>query len=121
MARFLIDADLPRSARGKLQLLGHEAIDLRDTACASAEDLDVVALAVRLDAILVTGNPAFLALGDSVLAGHPGIAVVDLAVVPSVRDLANALFRALGRIQPATLQGRVERLDLGAGLPGPRR
>jgi predicted nuclease of predicted toxin-antitoxin system len=46
--RFLIDANLRRSAAGAIRLLGHEAVDVRDIGLSSAED-SIIAKRARAD------------------------------------------------------------------------
>jgi predicted nuclease of predicted toxin-antitoxin system len=43
--RFLLDANMPRSAAGAVQRLGHEAVDVREIGLGGAEDKRIAAYA----------------------------------------------------------------------------
>jgi Domain of unknown function (DUF5615) len=48
--RFLIDANMPRSAAGLLKRYNHEAVDVRDTGMGAAADSDIAIYAQPLTA-----------------------------------------------------------------------
>lgn len=57
--RFLIDADLPRSAGDMARRYGHEAIDVRDVGLRSAQDSKIAAYARADGLCLISGDYDF--------------------------------------------------------------
>lgn len=52
--RFLVDANMPRSAAGAVQRLGHDAVDVRDVGLGGADDAQIAAYAKEHKFTLVT-------------------------------------------------------------------
>ena len=52
--RFLLDANMPWSAAGAVQRLGHEAVDVRDIGLGGAEDSQIAAYAKGNGFALIT-------------------------------------------------------------------
>ena len=76
--RFLIDADLPRSAKPLLERLGHEAIDVRDVGLRSAKDPVIARYAQEHQACLLTGDFGFADIRNYPPQNYHGIVVLKL-------------------------------------------
>jgi predicted nuclease of predicted toxin-antitoxin system len=76
--RFLLDANMPRSAAGAVQRLGHEAVDVRDIGLGGAEDQQVAAYAKQHDLALITRDFDFADVRNYPPAEFAGIIVLEL-------------------------------------------
>jgi predicted nuclease of predicted toxin-antitoxin system len=76
--RFLIDADLPRSAKALIEKHGHEAIDAREVGLRTAKDPVIARFAQDHGAFLLTGDFGFADVRNYPPGSHAGIAVLEL-------------------------------------------
>jgi len=76
--RFLLDANMPRSAAGAVQRLGHEAVDVRDIGLGGAEDQQVAAYAKQNDLALITRDFDFSDVRNYPPAEFAGVIVLEL-------------------------------------------
>lgn len=76
--RFLIDADLPRSAKDLIQRYGHEATDVREIGLGSAEDSAIAAYVQVHRICLVTGDFDFADIRNYPPEAYVGIVVLEL-------------------------------------------
>ena len=76
--RFLLDANMPRSAAGAVQRLGHEAVDVRDIGLGGAEDQQVAAYAKQHNLALITRDFDFSDVRNYPPAEFAGIIVLEL-------------------------------------------
>ena len=76
--RFLLDANMPRSAVGAVQRLGHEAVDVRDVGLGGAEDKQIAAYAKDHDLALITRDFDFSDVRNYPPAEFAGIVVLEL-------------------------------------------
>ena len=76
--RFLLDANLPRSAAALLQQMGHDAVDVRDIGMRNAADDVVAAHARRNWQALVTRDVDFANIRNYPPADYAGIVVLRL-------------------------------------------
>ena len=76
--RFLLDANMPRSAAGAVQRLGHEAVDVRDIGLGGAEDQQVAAYAKQHDLALITRDFDFSDIRNYPPGEYAGIIVLEL-------------------------------------------
>ena len=76
--RFLLDANMPRSAAGAVQRLGHEAVDVRDIGLGGAEDQQVAAYAKQHDLTLITRDFDFSDVRNYPPGEYAGIIVLEL-------------------------------------------
>lgn len=76
--RFLIDADLPRSAKPLLESFGHEAIDVRDVGLRRAKDPVIARYAQEHHACLLTGDFDFADIRNYPPESYDGIVVLQL-------------------------------------------
>ena len=76
MIRFLLDADLPRSATLLLRSRGYEAADIRDLGLGNASDDTVYRYAVAHSYVLVTADKGFTSVLRFPPGTHPGIIVL---------------------------------------------
>jgi hypothetical protein len=104
--RFLIDADLPRSAKALLEKHGHEAIDARDVGLRKAKDPIIARYAQDHRACLLTGDFGFADVRNYPPAAYPGLAVLELP-----RDASAAFILGL-------IESFVRQTEVLARLPG---
>jgi predicted nuclease of predicted toxin-antitoxin system len=76
--RFLLDANMPLSAAGAVQRLGHEAVDVRDVGLGGAGDAEIAAYAKEHKFALVTRDFDFSDLRNYPPADYAGIIVLEL-------------------------------------------
>ena len=94
--RFLIDADLPRSAKPLLERFGHEAIDVRDIGLRSAKDPVIARYAQNHQACLLTGDFGFADIRNYPPERYDGIVVLALprdATASFILDLIEKTLR----------------------------
>jgi predicted nuclease of predicted toxin-antitoxin system len=99
MARFLIDADLPRSLARQLRAAGFEVEDVRDIGLRKSPDDDIFTYAVSHALVLLSGDLDFGNILRFPLGSHPGIVVarfpnevpttkVNAAILQAVQSLS---------------------------------
>jgi predicted nuclease of predicted toxin-antitoxin system len=76
--RFLLDANMPRSAAGAVRRLGHEAVGVRDIGLGGAEDQQVAAYAKQHNLALITRDFDFSDVRNYPPAEYAGIIVLEL-------------------------------------------
>jgi len=76
--RFLIDANMPRSAAGVIVRCGHEAFDVRDIGLGAARDAEIARYAVLHRLALVTRDFDFADIRNYPPANHFGLVVLEL-------------------------------------------
>lgn len=76
--RFLLDANMPRSAAGAVQRLGHDAVDVRDVGLGGADDAQIAAYAKEHSYALVTRDFDFSDVRNYPPADYTGIIVLEL-------------------------------------------
>jgi predicted nuclease of predicted toxin-antitoxin system len=76
--RFLLDANMPRSAVGAVQRLGHEAVDVRDVGLGGADDAQIAIYAKEHKLALVTRDFDFSDVRNYPPADYTGIIVLEL-------------------------------------------
>ncbi|MBX3747120.1 MAG: DUF5615 family PIN-like protein [Verrucomicrobiae bacterium] len=76
--RFLLDANMPRSAAVMLRQHGHEAFDVRDIGLGGADDTRIAAHAKANGLVLVTRDFDFSDIRNYPPAGFAGIIVLQL-------------------------------------------
>jgi predicted nuclease of predicted toxin-antitoxin system len=76
--RFLIDADLPRSAKALLEKYGHEGIDARDVGLKHAKDQTIARYALEHQACLITGDFGFADIRNYPPQEYQGLLVLEL-------------------------------------------
>jgi predicted nuclease of predicted toxin-antitoxin system len=76
--RFLLDANMPRSAAGAVQRLGHDAVDVRDVGLGGADDAQIAAYAKEHNYALVTRDFDFSDIRNYPPADYTGIIVLEL-------------------------------------------
>jgi predicted nuclease of predicted toxin-antitoxin system len=94
--RFLVDADLPRSATSLLRQRGHDAEDVRDIGLGSASDKEIAAYARDRGLCLVTGDFGFADLRSYPAHLYAGIVVLQLprnATAALIVGLLDSLLR----------------------------
>jgi predicted nuclease of predicted toxin-antitoxin system len=77
--KFLLDANMPRSAADVARALGHEVEDVRDVLPMGAEDSAVAAYAAEHGHILVTRDFDFADIRNYSPQAYAGIVVLQLA------------------------------------------
>ncbi len=76
--RFLLDANMLRSAAGAVQRLGHEAVDVRDVGLGGADDAQIALYAKEHKLALVTRDFDFSDVRNYPPADYAGIVVLEL-------------------------------------------
>lgn len=76
--RFLLDANMPRSAAGAVQRLGHEAVDVRDVGLGGADDAQIAVYAKEHKLALVTRDFDFSDVRNYPPSDYAGIIVLEL-------------------------------------------
>jgi predicted nuclease of predicted toxin-antitoxin system len=76
--RFLVDADLPRSAADVVRHHGHEAVDVRDIGLRSTKDPEVARYAQREGCCLISGDYDFADIRNYPPDQYAGIVVLYL-------------------------------------------
>jgi predicted nuclease of predicted toxin-antitoxin system len=76
--RFLLDANMPRSAAEVVQCLGHQAVDVRDIGLGGAQDKRIAAYAKENGLALITRDFDFSDLRNYPPAEFSGIIVLEL-------------------------------------------
>jgi len=76
--RFLLDANMPRSAAAAVQRLGHEVVDVRDIGLGGADDAQIAAYAKEHKLVLVTRDFDFSDVRNYPPAEYAGIIVLEL-------------------------------------------
>ncbi len=76
--RFLLDADLPRSASEVVRRRGHEATDVRDVGLRDAKDWQIARYAQKQGLCLLTADQDFADIRNYPPSQYPGIAVLSL-------------------------------------------
>ena len=76
--RFLLDANMPRSAAAAVQRLGHEVVDVRDIGLGGADDAQIAAYAKEHKLVLVTRDFDFSDVRNYPPTEYAGIIVLEL-------------------------------------------
>lgn len=112
--RFLIDADLPRSATDLIRRYGHEATDVRDIGLGSADDPDIAAYAQTQQVSLITGDFGFADIRNYPPEAYAGIVVLELprnATTSFILSLIEAFLQQTGLL--SRLAGRLAIVEAG--------
>ncbi len=112
--RFLIDADLPRSARPLLEQHGHQAVDVRDIGLGNAKDPAIARCAHEQHATLLTGDFGFADIRNYPPDHYHGIVVLELpadADAPFILSLIDGFLRQEAVMQK--LPGRLAIVSVG--------
>ena len=104
--RFVIDADLPRSAKALLERHGHQAIDVRDIGLGRAKDPAIARCALEHEAALLTGDFGFADIRNYPPHRYHGLVVLEL---PTDADAQYIL---------TLLEGFLRQEAVVNGLPG---
>jgi predicted nuclease of predicted toxin-antitoxin system len=89
--RFLIDADLPRSAGDVVRQHGHEALDVRDIGLGSAKDAEIVQHALAEGVCLITGDYDFADVRNYPPKQYAGLVVLNLPRTATARYINQLL------------------------------
>jgi predicted nuclease of predicted toxin-antitoxin system len=76
--RFLVDADLPRSANDTIRRHGHDSVDVHDVGLGSAKDSEIARYAQVENLCIVTGDSDFADLRNYPPTLYARIVVLDL-------------------------------------------
>lgn len=88
--KFLLDANMPRSAASLLRELGHQVEDVRDVLPNGADDSLVAAHAKNQQVVLVTRDFDFADIRNYPPQDYPGIIVLELpddAIASQISDV----------------------------------
>ncbi|MBM3144184.1 MAG: hypothetical protein FJ010_04275 [Chloroflexi bacterium] len=76
--RFLIDADLPRSANGIVRANGYDVVDVRDIGFRSAKDSEIASYAQYEGFCIITGDYDFADIRNYPPHQYNGLVVLSL-------------------------------------------
>jgi predicted nuclease of predicted toxin-antitoxin system len=96
--KFLLDANMPRSAAGLLRELGHDVEDVRDILPNGAEDAEVAAYARANQLILITRDFDFADIRNYPPKDYAGIIVLELPE-DAIAAQANQILRSFASHQ----------------------
>jgi predicted nuclease of predicted toxin-antitoxin system len=105
--RFLIDADLPRSACIALRQRGYFADDVRDLDLGTATDDTVLQHATTHGYTLISGDKGFTNPLRFPLGTHPGIIVARFPRHTSARAKIRLLLRWIPMLQEEDIRGNL--------------
>jgi len=105
--RLLIDAALSPLVARELQRSGHDAVHVRDRGMASAQDVDIVALAERENRIIVSADTDFGALLSLRRQAKPSFILLRRDIERNPRVQVEVLMRELPRLQEALDAGAI--------------
>jgi predicted nuclease of predicted toxin-antitoxin system len=112
--RFLVDANLPRSALGLLQGFGHVAEHVSDCGLAAASDFDIAARACGTRAALLTRDLDFADIRRYPPAHYQGLVVIRLPDDAIAKKILSLLERFLKQTElVAQLPGHIVILEKG--------
>ncbi|MEW5987801.1 MAG: DUF5615 family PIN-like protein [Chloroflexota bacterium] len=89
--RFLIDADLPRSAAQVVRSHGYEALDVRDIGYRSAKDSEIARLSQLEKLCLITGDYDFSNIRNYPPNQYAGIVVLSIPPTATSRYINQLL------------------------------
>jgi predicted nuclease of predicted toxin-antitoxin system len=111
--KFLLDANMPRSAASLLRKLGHEVEDVRDVLPDGADDAAVAAHAQARQRILITRDFDFADIRNYPPANYAGIIVLELPDDAIASQVNQALHSFVGKPELlARLTGRLAIVEL---------
>ncbi len=94
--RFLMDADLPRSAADIARRQGHEAIDVRDVGLRDAKDSEIAGFAQAKKLCIITGDFDFANIINYPPDQYFGLVVLSLprtATAPYINKLLDGFLQ----------------------------
>ena len=89
--RFLLDANMPRSAAGVVQRCGHEAVDVRDVGLGAANDAQIASYAKQHKLAVITRDFDFSDIRNYPPAEYAGMIVLELPEDAIAATVVNAL------------------------------
>jgi predicted nuclease of predicted toxin-antitoxin system len=111
--RFLLDANMPRSAAELIARYGHEAVDIRDVAPGGVDDSVVASYARTHGLVLVTRDFDFADIRNYPPVDYPGILVLELPDDAIAAVILKVLESFLGQSElVARLPGRLAVVEL---------
>ena len=113
MARFLVDADLPRSLARQLRAVGFEAEDVRDIGMRKSPDDDIFTYAVSHVLVLLSGDLDFGNILRFPLGSHPGIIVARFPNEVPTTKLNTAILQAVQSLSKEDIGGNLIIVEAG--------
>ena len=111
--KFLLDANMPRSATRVLREMGHEVEDVRDVLSPGADDAMVAAHAQARQLVLVTRDFDFADIRNYPPKNYSGVIVLELPDDAIAAQVNQALQSFVGRPELlARLAGRLAIVEL---------
>jgi predicted nuclease of predicted toxin-antitoxin system len=112
--RFLVDANMPRSAAACIRECGHEAVDVRDIGLGQAPDRVISQYAQQKGLTLITRDKDFGHVRNYPPANYAGIVVLDLRDDAVAAEILRILRAFLGQTAIlARLHGRLAIVEAG--------
>lgn len=109
--RFVLDADMPRSAAEVFRRHGLDIEDVRDIGLGGARDREIMEHALSRDRVVVTRDTDF---GEVLrYPKHPGAIILRLPHTFTSRQICDQLDRFLATASRDSLRGAVTIVELG--------
>lgn len=113
MARYLVDADLPRSLARHLRAAGLQVEDVRDLGLRKSPDDDIFTYAVSHALALLSGDMDFGNILRFPLGSHSGIVVARFPNEVSTATLNVAILQAVQSLSDEDLTGNLIIIEPG--------
>ncbi len=109
--RFLLDADMPRSAAEVIRDLGFEVEDVRDIGLGSAKDKDIIEYALKNNEIIITRDADF---GEVLrYPKHPGAIIFRLPYTSTAAEINERLREFLSSVSSEDLRSAIIIVEIG--------
>ncbi len=119
--KFLIDENMPRSLAAKIAELGFEVHDVRDIGLASQPDEEVMQAAIKLNAIIITGDRRFADPRTWVKEFNSGAIFITLPEGTSAKVFIAKIIDLIQNRHPSSLMGAYTVVELRRALSRPVR
>lgn len=102
---FLLDANIPYSAKHHLTIIGQAVQHVRDIGLESADDIIILEAAKQRQAVLITRDLDFSNIIQFPPQSHSGILVLRLSPTAVAADIIRAILHTVQTIDVHELQG----------------
>ncbi|OFZ19310.1 MAG: hypothetical protein A2Z20_04055 [Bdellovibrionales bacterium RBG_16_40_8] len=112
MAKFLIDACLPKSSKDVFKNLGIDAIDVREVSLGAAEDQVIFEYAQNTKRIIVTKDKGFGNIIDYPRGSHNGIILLRLSSTMTASQINQVIEKFLKSVDMSRLENSLTIVDI---------
>lgn len=107
--KFLLDENFPKSVKAILEDLNHDVLDIREINGEGTPDSEIMELAVKENAVVITTDRDFFHTLAATRESHPGIIVIALKQATR-KKLHDKVLWLLKEIDPTQIPGRAFQL-----------